>query len=193
VVGGYRGKILAWDVENEALEDAAPHNLKQSVFSRVLGQDYIDFAFRYAREADPNVKLFYNEYGGERMNSKSQAVFNMVSAMKARGVPIDGVGLQMHYGLTGVMPAGEVEQNMRRLGQAGFEVHVTEMDVMAPLPDSAALQSEQARIYRGLYRACRAVAQCKVFVMWGIEDNDSWILTFRPGNFGGLLFDAVKY
>lgn len=106
VVGRYRGKIFAWDVVNEALEDAAPHNLKQNVFSRVLGQDYIDFAFRYAREADPNVKLFYNEYGGERMNSKSQAVFNMVSAMKARGVPIDGVGLQMHYGLTGVMPAG---------------------------------------------------------------------------------------
>lgn len=189
VVGRYRGRIFAWDVVNEALQDSPPHNLKDNVFSRVIGPDYLDFAFRYAREADPQAKLFYNDYGAERMSSKSQAVFNMVTGMKARGVPIDGVGLQMHYGLTGTMPAAEVEQNMRRLAQAGLETHITEMDITSPLPDTPAKQSEQAEIYRGLLRACRAVAQCTAFLVWGIDDSDSWILSFRPGNFGGLLFD----
>jgi endo-1,4-beta-xylanase len=186
----YKGRIVAWDVVNEALEDSPPHNLKQNVFTRVIGQDYLDFAFRYAREADAEVKLFYNDYGAERMNSKANAVLQLVNGMKSRGVPVDGVGLQMHYGLTGTMPAAEVEQNIRRLGQAGFEVHVTEMDIMAPLPDTAAKQNEQAEIYRGLYRACRAVAQCTAFLTWGVDDSDSWILTFLPGNFGGLLFDG---
>lgn len=193
VAGRYRGRIYAWDVVNEALSDSPPHNLRDSVFSRVIGPDFLDFAFRYAREADPEAKLFYNEYGAERMSSKAQAVFNMVSAMKARGVPIDGVGLQTHYGLTGIMPAAEVEQNIRRLGQAGFEVHITEADILTPLPDTAAKQAEHATIYRDLYRACRAVAQCTAFLFWGIEDSDSWLLTFRPGNYGALLFDTNSW
>lgn len=189
VMNRYKGKIFAWDVVNEAVADAAPHNLRDTVFTRVIGPDFLDFAFRYAREADPNAKLFYNDYGAERMNSKAQAVFNLVTAMKARGVPIDGVGLQMHVGLTGTMPPNEVEQNIRRLAQAGFETHITEFDITTPLPDTPAKQAQHAETYRGLYRACRAVPQCTAFLVWGINDPESWIINFRPGNFGGLLFD----
>jgi len=189
VAGRYKGRLYAWDVANEAIDDAAPHGLRSTIFSRVIGPDYLDFAFRYAKEADPAAKLFYNDYGGEGMGPKSQAVFNLVTAMKARGVPIDGVGLQLHYGLAGSPSAADVEQNIRRLAQAGFEVQITEFDITAPLPDSPAKQAEQATIYRGFYRACRAVPQCTAFIIWGVADSDSWILTFRPGNFGGLLFD----
>ena len=109
VTGRYKDRVAHWDVVNEAIVDTPPNGLRDTVFSRVIGADYLDVAFRYARQADPNAKLFYNDFGGKGMNAKSQAMFNLMSAMKACGMPSDGVGLQMHYGLSGTSSAAEAE------------------------------------------------------------------------------------
>jgi len=121
VAGRYKGRVAHCDVVNEAIVDEPSNGLRETVFSRVIGADYLDVAFRYARQADLNAKLFYNDFGGEGMNAKSQAIFNLVSAMEACGVPNDGVGLKMHYGLSGTPSAAEARQHTRHLGQAGFE------------------------------------------------------------------------
>lgn len=91
----YRGKVVAWDVVNEAVADGG-QTLRATPFAQWIGARYIDDAFIAARAADPDARLYYNDYGAEGRNGKSDYVYTMVQGMLARGVPIDGVGLQMH-------------------------------------------------------------------------------------------------
>ena len=94
VVSRYRGRVFSWDVVNEAWQDNAS-GLRTSVFQQQLGDGFIDEAFIAARAADPDAKLYYNDYGTEGTNGKANAVFTMVEGMVARGVPIDPVGVKV--------------------------------------------------------------------------------------------------
>jgi endo-1,4-beta-xylanase len=187
VVGHYRGKVAQWDVVNEAV---VPGALRSSIWLDGIGPEYIDMAFRWAREADPGVKLFYNDAGDEGLNPTSDGVYNLVRGLKGRGVPIDGVGFESHFDVN--PPSGsEIAANMRRLGGLGLEVAVTEMDVRLALPASADALARQAAIYQSVLSACLAAGNCHTFVTWGITDRYSWVLTFYPGYGVPLLFDAV--
>jgi endo-1,4-beta-xylanase len=177
VVGHYKGKIAAWDVVNEAwLTTGATGNgnptIRASVFSTALGPSFIDEAFTAARQADPAALLIYNEFADEGLSDKATAVYNMVRDMKTRGVPIDGVGLQMHIGInTGPTP-DEVAQNMQRFADLGVQIFISEMDVNG----CAGYSPDQERAqYHDIVAACVAQRACTAVTVWGITDKFSWL------------------
>src|SRR5262249_18770950 len=96
VVGRYRGRIVAWDVVNEAINDSNGQLRSESFWLQKIGPEYIAMAFQFAHQADPDAKLYYDDFGAEASGTKSDAVFNLVSGLVNQGVPINGVGWQMH-------------------------------------------------------------------------------------------------
>ncbi|MGE5125330.1 MAG: endo-1,4-beta-xylanase [Betaproteobacteria bacterium] len=189
VVGHYRGHVRAWDVVNEAIDDTT-YGLRSTVFSRGLGDDYVAEAFRLARRADPDAELVYNDYGGEGMNRKSDAIYALVSDLKARGVPIDGVGLQMHVSASGFPAPAEIAANVKRLADLGLRVNFSELDVqIRNLPgDTASRLARQRQVYHDVVAACLAVPRCEAVTLWGFTDAHSWV----DAAFGAddpLLFD----
>lgn len=189
VAGRYKGKLVAWDVVNEAIAYGAPYGPQPSYWLTSLGSGYIDQAFRWARDADPAAKLFYNDTGGEGMGAKSDAVYNLVAGMVSRGVPIDGVGLQMHVTVAGAPSASSISSNIKRLGALGLEVQITEMDVRLPVPASASDLAAQATVYKNVASACLANSNCTALLTWGVSDANSWIPAAYPGFGAALLFD----
>ena len=137
VVSHYRGEIFAWDVVNEAFDE--PGTLRHSLWYDQPGigragklTAYIEQAFRWAHAADPRALLFYNDSEAETINAKSDAICAMVRDFKRRGVPMDGVGLQMHIFDLHVDFAS-LDANIARFAALGVQVHITEMDVALPL------------------------------------------------------------
>jgi endo-1,4-beta-xylanase len=176
VMTHYRGKLHAWDVVNEAWQDDGLA-LRNNVFLQNLGEGYIDEAFEAARAADPGTKLYYNDYGTEGMSAKANAVYEMVRGMKERGVPIDGVGLQMHTRKgNGAPSVSEFVQNLSRLAALGLEVVISEMDVVlcGSEPIAERLETQKSR-YHDLVEACVQEPACKAITIWGISDRHSWL------------------
>jgi endo-1,4-beta-xylanase len=162
-------------VVNEAMGDDG--QLRDTFWSRRLGPDYIDQAFHLAHAADPQARLFYNDYGGEGRGYKSDKIYELVRRLLERRVPIHGVGLQMHVSLKKSPPIQDVISNLRRLTDLGLEVQVTEMDV-AFLDDPRGTEEklvQQARIYHDTLSACLSVPNVTAFVMWGFSDRYYWI------------------
>ncbi|MBZ5622738.1 MAG: endo-1,4-beta-xylanase [Acidobacteriia bacterium] len=189
VAGRYKGKLIAWDVVNEAIAYGPPYDPQPSYWLTTLGSGYIDQAFRWAHDADPFAKLFYNDTGGEGLGAKSDAVYNLVQGLISRGVPIDGVGLQMHTTTTGAPSVDSISANIKRLGALGLEVHITEMDVRVPVPASASDLAAQATVYKNVASACLANSNCTALLTWGVSDANSWIPGAYPGFGAALLFD----
>jgi endo-1,4-beta-xylanase len=187
VMGHYQGDILVWDVVNEAFDDSA--NPRNSIWRNVIGPNYIDLAFQRARAADSGAKLIYNDYNIETINGKSTAVYNMVASMKSRGIPIDGVGFQMHL-TSGGINYQSLADNMQRFAQLGLEIYITEMDVRYPAPISQVNLMAQASIYGNVLDRCLAQTACKALQTWGFTDKYSWVPDFEPGSGDALIFDA---
>ncbi len=198
VMKHYAGQVFAWDVVNEALDengqvkDSLWYN-KPGIGLAEKGTAYVERAFRWAHEADPQALLFYNEAGGEGLNRKSDAVYAMMKDFKQRGVPIDGIGLQMHISQLDFDPAG-VATNIARLTTLGLQVHITELDVSLPLDSTGQARNEdllrQANTYRGIARACLQSPGCTAIQTWGFTDKYSWIGSHSHGTRGAaLLFD----
>jgi endo-1,4-beta-xylanase len=186
-VGRYAGVVWAWDVVNEAIDDSA--NLRNSFWLQKIGPEYIRLAFEFAREADPNARLYYNDYSIEGLNAKSEAVYNLVRDLKNQGAPIDGVGWQMHQ-VNGFRMGMRHEKNARRLANLGLELSITEMDVRISLPTTPEKLQEQANAYRGAIYFCLRKSYCKAFLLWGFTDKYSWIPSTFPGWGDALIFDA---
>ena len=176
VVTYWKGKLYSWDVVNEAFDSNG--QLRTNLWYPAI-PNYIDLAFQYAAEADSNVKLFYNDWGGEGMNNKSDAIYNYIQGMKSRGIKIDGIGLESHFYYNVYPPPAQVVQNMNRLGELGLEVHVTEMDVGIGVNQEYNLTrlAVQANIFGGMLQACLTVGPrvCKNFEMWGFTSEHSWV------------------
>ena len=171
VMTHYRGKVVAWDVVNEAFDDNGV--LRTSVFQRTIGSSYIEEAFRAARDADPTVKLYYNDYDIESAYPKADAVYQMVAGLKSRGVPIDGVGMQMHTRNTDEdPPIPEFIANVERLLALGLEVVISEMDVRLC---AGGTNAQQARRYHDIVAACVARPGCGDVTIWGITDQYSFL------------------
>jgi endo-1,4-beta-xylanase len=129
----YAGPVFAWDVVNEALDEKgqlkdSPWYNQPGIGFAEKGTAYVEQAFRWAHEADPKALLFYNENGGEGLTTKSDAIYAMVKDFKHRGVPLDGVGLQMHISRLEIDTA-PIAANIARLTALGLLVHITELDV----------------------------------------------------------------
>jgi endo-1,4-beta-xylanase len=186
VVGRYQGRIWAWDVVNEAIADTGGYR-SDSFWYRHIGPDYIAMAFRWAHEADPSAILYYNDYEAEALGPKSDAVYALVRDLQQAGVPIHGVGWQMHVG-EGWRVTAAHHQNAQRLRDHGLELSITEMDVRLPQPASAAQLAAQAASYREAMEF--ALDACAALLTWGFTDKYSWIPSFRPGYGAALPFDA---
>ncbi|MFC8348548.1 non-reducing end alpha-L-arabinofuranosidase family hydrolase [Streptomyces sp. NPDC057280] len=170
----YKGKIYAWDVVNEAFADGGSGQQRSSVFHDVLGNGFIEEAFRTARDADPAARLCYNDYNIENWSdAKTQGVYKMVKDFKSRGVPIDCVGFQSHFGAGG--PPASFRTTLSNFAALGVDVQITELDIA----------QASATAYTNAVQACVDVARCTGITVWGIRDSDSW----RTGE-NALLFDA---
>ncbi len=167
--------VPEWDVVNEPL--AADGSLIDNVWHRFIGDDYVEQALRTAHAANPRAKLFINEYGAEGPNAKLDGLLALVSGLKARGVPLDGVGLQYHTHIQGFYDERTLRETMQRFAALGVEVQVTEMDVGTSLLDGTIEQrlARQAAAYGAAARACNAVAACTRFTTWGFSDSQSWL------------------
>lgn len=195
VMHTYAGQVFAWDVVNEALDENG--NVRDSIWYNqpgigMSGQGfaYIEQAFRWAHEADPQALLFYNEAEGEGMNRKSDAVYTMVKDFRHRGVPIDGVGLQLHISQLDFDSAA-LAANIARLTALGVQVHITELDVSLPVDSKGVGRKDdlirQAEVYQGVIRACLQSRGCTAIQTWGFTDKYSWIGSHSRGTRGAAL------
>ena len=215
VVGRYRGKVKGWDVVNEAIRDEDGLLRTEKPWYRILGEEGIFAAFAAAHEADPDAELYYNEYALENP-VKRAGVLKLVQAIRARGLRIDGVGSQGHYGL--IWPElSEVDASIKAFADAGFKVMITELDVTvlprptnyfgaeiskvfeeAPeldpcrtgLPDDvqAALAQRYAEYFSIFAKYPGAVTRV---TLWGVTDRSSWLngWPIRGRTDYALLFD----
>ena len=182
VVSHYKGRIASWDVVNEAFVDDG--TLRPTIWLTHLGPDYVARAFQYAREADPAVKLFYNEYGHEYSPKRLAATLALAADFKRRGIPLDGLGLQMHTNIG--QSDASIENAIRQVAATGLLVHISELDVRVNqgkkadyvITDTDAQKQRQK--FTALVRAYRTLvpkAQQYGITTWNISDADSWIPT----------------
>ncbi len=161
--------------------------------------DYIDSAFTIAHRNDTTARLVYNDYDAEGMGKKSAAVFNLVSKLKSRNIPIHVVGMQAHWyvgpsnsGSSGAWDPQETAQNMARIAALGLDISITELDIRFQNPtssaDSAAKLQLQREAYETILSICLAQPRCKRFFVWGVRDGSSWVNSRFPGYGSPLLF-----
>jgi len=187
VVNHYKGQLYAWDVVNEAISDIATPSqpLAYCVWYPDI-PEYVELAFRTAKAADPDVKLFYNDYYIEDLGRKSNITYEYIKLLLMKGVSIHGIGLQMHYSTDFHPDPVQVKLNMQRYAALGLEVHITEMDVTINLKDNWDRQMlKQADVYGSILSACLEVPACKSFEMWGFTDRHSWEASKYPLIFSG--------
>lgn len=194
VVGRYSGRIRIWDVVNEAFDWNGTY--KDNFWLRGIGPEYIELAFQWAHEADPDALLFINEDGTEGMNIGSDQFLQAVAAMLARGTPIHGVGLETHVdldyktlGSNFTATPAEVSANIARIGALGLQVHLSEVDVRLTLPATGAQLAAQADVYKNLLAACTGNTACTGFIIWGVTDKWSWLSRSFPGQGAALPLD----
>ncbi|KAJ1547121.1 hypothetical protein HK096_004244, partial [Nowakowskiella sp. JEL0078] len=193
VVTHFKGQILAWDVVNEIFNEDG--SFRTSVFYNVLGSDFVKIAFNAARAADPNAKLYINDYNIENPGSKATAMANLVTKLKAEGynltvigVPIDGIGSQCHL-IVGSVSKSNIQSQLQTFANLGVEVTITELDIRAATPISTSNLAQQQTDYNNVFTACLAVTGCKGIVTWGISDRYSWIPTTFSGYGDALPYD----
>ncbi|TWT92893.1 Endo-1,4-beta-xylanase A precursor [Botrimarina colliarenosi] len=196
VAGRYAGQIGGWDVVNEALNDDG--TLRDSPWRRIIGDDYLEFAFKYAQEADPAAELYYNDYS-MHLAAKRDGAVRLVDKLKQAGCRVDAIGMQSHYGM-GHPQASEVEASIEALAEAAGKVAITELDInVLPWPSNiagadvgqsaaasprlnpyrdglpAAKQAELAERYAMFFRLYNHHADVIDRVtFWGLDDGRSW-------------------
>lgn len=205
VMTHFKGKIHEWDIVNEAVaRDSAGMRLGTGTSSSFWSLrtdavnhawDFVDSAYAYARLADPEAFLVYNDYDCEGMGKKSNLVYSLVSRLKSKGL-IDGIGLQCHFyvpgtstGSNGAFNPSEMAANLKRLADLGLRISLTEIDFRVPTPPTSAHLAAQREAYETLLGICLANPNCKNFFLWGLNDGSSWIPGQYPGQGAPLLFD----
>ncbi|KAJ0330108.1 hypothetical protein COL922a_012598 [Colletotrichum nupharicola] len=187
-VAHFAGACYSWDVVNEALADNG--TLRDSVFSRTLGQDFIPISFRAAAAADPAARLYYNDFSLEFNSKKTDGAVKIVQDLKAAGVKIDGLGLQAHLEVGKTPSPQTLSKVMSRFTDMRLEVVLTELDIRhgkVP-PDDAAVQ-QQAKDYASVVKTCVDAKGCVGVVVWEFTDKYSWIPSTFQGQGDACLFD----
>lgn len=200
VMKRYAGKVYCWDVVNEAVSDAGEGILREKspYYEICRDQEFIEKAFIYAHEADPDALLFYNDYNTE-VPAKREKIYLLLKSLKEKGVPVHGVGLQAHYDI--YFDSGELKKSIELFSSLGLKVHITELDVSiykfdergvdfeTPPEDRMKLQTE---LYGKIFDILREHKDSVGSVtFWGLTDNASWLNGFpvRRRNYP-LMFDA---
>ena len=183
VVSRYRGRIHQWDVANEIFDGQGNLRTSENIWIRELGPGIIADAFRWAHQADPKAKLFFNDYGVESINAKSNAYYTLIQQLLADGVPVHGFSVQAHLSLRFGFPT-TLGANLQRFDDLGLDTAVTELDVRMDLPaggtPTQAQLERQADYYRQALLACLGVDDCTSFTVWGFTDKYSWVPVFFP-------------
>ncbi|KAI0789869.1 glycoside hydrolase superfamily [Abortiporus biennis] len=177
VVGHYKGQVYSWDVVNEPFNDDG--TWRTDVFYNTLGTSYVSIALQAARAADPNAKLYINDYNIEGPSAKTTSMLNLVQTLKSQGVPLDGIGLQGHF-IVGELP-GNLQQTLEQFTALGVEVAYTELDIRMTLPATQALLTQQQKDYDTVVSACMAVEGCVGVTIWDYTDKYSWVPQTFPG------------
>ncbi len=129
VVGRYKGKVNGWDVVNEAINDGQA-DYRQSIFYRVIGKEFLVWAFKWAHEADPGAELYYNDYNLDANDNKRATAIELVKYLRENGAVIHGIGMQGHYNLT-TPSIAKIDETIGMFAALGLKVHITELDVTA--------------------------------------------------------------
>jgi endo-1,4-beta-xylanase len=183
----FKGKCYAWDVVNEPFNDDATATPRADAFFNAMGIGYIADALRIAHTADPNAKLYLNDYNIEGMNAKSNAMFSLAQSLLAQGAPLNGIGFESHFTLGGI--PSDMQANMQRFANLGLDVAVTELDDRITLPASSANLTQQATDFSNVVKDCLGVSRCVGVTQWAVGDADSWIPGFFSGQGAATLFD----
>jgi endo-1,4-beta-xylanase len=192
VMGHYRGRIHVWDVVNEAL--APDGTLAETVFFRKLGPEYIEDCFRWAHEADSSATLLYNDNKVEGIDSKKgEGFYELLADLKAKSVPVHGCGMQAHFDAAGVgwnrPPTPRmVKQQIRRLGELGLTVNISEMDVRVSKLPANLQQLAQRQIYHDILAAALSEPAFDGIYLWGFTDRHTWVTHFYHDD-EPLVFD----
>ncbi|GAB3674710.1 endo-1,4-beta-xylanase [Angustibacter aerolatus] len=184
--GRYRGQVWAWDVVNEAFDEDG--SLRDSLWLQVIGPEYIEDAFRWAHQADPKALLFYNDYNLESIGPKSDAAYALVKKLRAKGVPVQGVGFQAHLSTQYPFPE-DLAANLRRFGRLGVKTAMTEADVRITLPADPAEVNAQSAGYTLLLQDCLLEPSCVSFTVWGFTDRYQWVPQTFPGEGSAAVYD----
>jgi endo-1,4-beta-xylanase len=186
LAGRYRGMVHSWDVVNEPIEpkDGRPDGLRTGVFLEMYGPEYLDLAYRTARETDPAARLVVNEYDVEldtpEQEARRTALLGLLRAMKRSGTPVDAVGIQAHLSCGGGPPfsATRLRQFLAELAALGLTIQITELDVTdegAPA-DQAVRDRLVADTYSRFLDAALDEPAVKMVMTWGLSDRHSWIV-----------------
>jgi len=208
VVGRYKGRVKVWDVVNEALNDSSSETdtnvlRRQSPWVRILGQEFIEKAFQWAHEADPDCILRYNDYSIEN-EAKRKRLITLIKELQAKKIPVMAIGSQTHANL--IWPSAKLEDEaLTDIASLGLPIHITELDVdssqrgqrnqSADITQNAqsgaggqvnAADQKLAEQYANLFHAfVKHRKDIKLVTFWGVNDRDSWRANGKP-----LLFDG---
>ncbi|CAH7683950.1 family 10 glycoside hydrolase, partial [Phakopsora pachyrhizi] len=190
VMERYASKLISMDVCNEIIADDG--SLRQNIWMKKIGEDYITQVFQMARKAsqkyNPKLKLYINDYSIEGINKKSNKLYEIAGNLKKLGI-LDGLGFQSHL-IVGQVPK-DMTKNMERFADLGLEVTISELDIRMELSKkSESVIKQQEDDYKQVTKNCKAVKNCAGVVVWGVTDKDSWIPKEFPGYGDALLFDA---
>lgn len=196
VVGRYKGKIQSWDVVNEAIEDDG--SLRKSKWLNIIGPDFLEKAFEYAHQADPDAELYYNDFNMWKAG-KRDSVVRLVNELKSKGLRVDGIGMQGHWGLD-YPPLDEAQEAMIAYASTGAKVMITELDItilpsasrnqgadiaqnfelrkeLNPYPDGLPdeKQQELAKRYGEIFALfVKHADKISRVTFWGVQDGNSW-------------------
>jgi endo-1,4-beta-xylanase len=214
VVGRYKGRVKVWDVVNEALADGNGTNvLRNSLWSEIIGPDFVAKAFQFAHEADPQAVLRYNDYGLENP-AKRRRLLSLIRSLQEQKVPVHAIGSQAHVNVATTFEA--MDQSLTEMATLGLPIHITELDVNraqggqrgtgADVGANAATtqgglveeaERKLAEAYAGIFRAfVKHRDTVKMVTFWGVNDGVSWRAAGKPLLFDGenrpkAAFDAV--
>ncbi len=202
VMGRYKGKIKVWDVVNEAIADGGPDLLRKSPWSVIIGPDFIEYAFQYAHEADPDAILRYNDYGLENPEKRKKLI-TLIKHLQEKKVPVMAIGTQAHLNVSITFEV--MDQSLAEIKALGLPIHITELDVNGAAGGQrgtgaeiranasategglvAEADKKLADAYTNIFRAfLKHRDAVKLVTFWGANDANSWRSRGHP-----LLFDG---
>ena len=202
-VGRYKGIVHGWDVVNEGLVTKGAGYRTDSIWYQTMGKRYIEKAFQYAHEADPDAILFYNDFNTERDMQKFDTMMTMVEDFLKRGIPISGIGFQMHIRMD--IPNTVIASTLERAAATGLQIHLSEVDIIFNTHDDSRgggienyktltndMKLAQQKKYQELVQMYRDIVpkeQQYGITFWGFNDRDSWIRRFFKMNDWPTIYD----
>jgi endo-1,4-beta-xylanase len=214
VVGRYKGQVKGWDVVNEALNEDG--SMRKTKWLEIIGEDYLQKAFEYAKEADPLAELYYNDYNIETPVKRDSAV-KLIRNLQSKGVKIDGVGIQGHYHMD-FPDLNDIDIAIQQFGELGLKVMFTELDInvlprpenisgadisknfdlqkqLNPYPESLpdSVQQKLAKRYADMFKIfVKHSDKVSRITFWGLYDAQSWLNNWpvRGRTNYPLLFDS---